>query len=81
MSGVYLKFANLELAKAKMQEADFQVSQYNDSVIRETDGAWGTMFYIPGQIGYFCNLWDCECPESLLSYQIEKPTSPYNVRF
>ena len=77
----YLKFPSLEEACEKLRSVGFVVGVYNDNVTRESDGAWGTLCYIPNVIGYHCNLWNCRCPQELLAYEIEAPTMPYNVRF
>ena len=76
---IYLKFASQDEAIAKLTAAGFTLSEYNDHC-HSADG-WGSVFAIPDCAGHFSNLYDCECPESLVSYQVPEPATPYNVRW
>ena len=76
---VYLKFASQSEAITALQAADFVLSEYNDHCQAVT--GWGSVFAIPEVEGHFANLYDCECPESLVAYQVPEPVTPYNVRW
>lgn len=76
---VYLKFANQDEAIAKLTAAGFVLSEYSDHCQAVT--GWGSVFAIPEVDGHFANLYDCECPESLVAHQVPEPSTPYNVRF
>ena len=76
---VYLKFASQDEAITALQAAGFTLSEYNDHCQYGT--AWGSVFAIPEVDGHFVNLYDCECPESLVAYQVPEPVTPFNVRW
>lgn len=77
---IYLKFADQNQAVDELQAAGFTVSEWKDHLSRD-DGAWGTLLTIPGGAGYHANLYDCDCPESLVKYKITDPLTPYSVVF
>lgn len=76
---VYLKFASQSEAIAKLTAAGFVLSEYNDHC--QAVQGWGSVFAIPEVEGHFANLYDCECPAILKSYEVAEPATPYNVRW
>ena len=76
---VYLKFSSQDEAIAKLTDSGFVLSEYNDHCQAVT--GWGGVFAIPEVDGHFANLYDCECPESLVAYQVPEPVTPFNVRW
>lgn len=73
---IYLKFDTQEQAVAALAAAGFIMSECNDHFQGE---GWGTLFQIPGQLGWFANVYDSETA-ALDAYRVPEPATPYNVR-
>ena len=77
MSTIYLLFPDLQTAIDALQNAGYQLSDYNDMA----DGnGWGPV--LPGSNGIEVNLYDCtaDLHESLQQYVVPAPKTPNNVR-
>lgn len=74
----YLKFVDHETAIDALQNAGYELSEYNDHC--HGDG-WGIVFVIPNEDGHFANIYDCNnLSASLTQYVVPEPVTPYNVR-
>jgi hypothetical protein len=84
---MYLKFDTQEQAETALINAGFTIGVYRDKFSGHC--GWGTIFRIPlppqfegdeqYETGVFVNVYECEHIAELAQYEIEAPTTPYNV--
>lgn len=78
MTDKYLEFPSSAVACSALESAGYVLSEYKDHL---QGNGWGVLIPHPAGTTHLVNIYDCaELHSDLLTYEIPKPATPYNVR-